>query len=126
MGAKVLRRTRLSTGEGQICIDGTCAMQIIKQRRGSFKRVKHIKVCFFWLKELIDHGQIELICIHMDELVADILTKLDGYSVTCCKNCLAGVTATWKNTLFKLLRRCVGICMQLWEVQGYTISMQGS
>ena len=42
-------------------VDSTCAMQMVKQGTGSFKRVKHIKVRFFWLKELIDQEMLELI-----------------------------------------------------------------
>ncbi|MFN9979607.1 MAG: Ty1/Copia family ribonuclease HI, partial [bacterium] len=55
-------------------VDITCAMHMVKQGTGSFKRAKQIKVHFFWLKELIDEGLIELIYVPMDELVADILT----------------------------------------------------
>jgi hypothetical protein len=63
-----------------MAVDSTCAMQMMKQGTGSFKRAKHIKVRFFWLKELIDQGQIELVYTHTDELVADILTKpLSGW-----------------------------------------------
>jgi hypothetical protein len=36
---------------------------------------KHIKVRYFWLKELIDDGRIELQYLNTEELVADILTK---------------------------------------------------
>jgi hypothetical protein len=61
-------------------VDSTCAMQMMKQGTGSFKQAKHIKVRFFWLKELIDQGQIELVYTHTDELVADILMKpLSGW-----------------------------------------------
>ncbi len=56
-------------------VDSTCAMQMVKQGTGSFKRAKHIKVRYFWLKELTDSGLIELIYVPTDELVADILTK---------------------------------------------------
>lgn len=56
-------------------IDSTCVMQMIKQGTGSFERAKHINLHFVWLKDLIDHGCIELIYTHTDELVADILTK---------------------------------------------------
>jgi hypothetical protein len=56
-------------------VDSTCAMQMVKQGTGSFKRAKHIKVRFFWLKHLIDQGFVELIYKPTDELVADILTK---------------------------------------------------
>jgi hypothetical protein len=58
-----------------VLVDSTCAMQMVKQGTGSFKRAKHIKVRFFWLKDLIDQGFIELIYTPTDELVADILTK---------------------------------------------------
>ena len=61
-------------------VDSMCAMQMIKQGTGSFKRAKHIKVRFFWMKDLIDWGQVELVWISTDELVADILTKpMSGY-----------------------------------------------
>jgi hypothetical protein len=50
-------------------------MQMVKQGTGSFKRAKHIKVRFFWLKDLLGQGMLELIYTHTDELVADILTK---------------------------------------------------
>jgi len=56
-------------------VDSTCAMQMVKQGTGSFKRAKHIKVRYFWLKDLIDEGMLELIYVPTDELVADILTK---------------------------------------------------
>ena len=36
---------------------------------------KHIKVRFFWLKDLIDDGEIVLIYVLSEELVADMLTK---------------------------------------------------
>jgi hypothetical protein len=51
---------------------------MVKQGTGSFKRAKHIKVRFFWLKDLIDLGLLELVYMPTDELVADILTKTSG------------------------------------------------
>jgi hypothetical protein len=56
-------------------VDSTCAMQMLKQGTGSFKRAKHIKVRYFWLKDLIDKGLIKLVYKPTEELVADILTK---------------------------------------------------
>jgi hypothetical protein len=50
-------------------------MQMLQQGTGSFKRAKHIKVRFFWMKELLDNGLLKLIYMPTDELVADILTK---------------------------------------------------
>ena len=56
-------------------IDSTCAMNMIKNWTGSFKRAKHIKVRYIWLKELIDDEIIKLVYQPTTELVADILTK---------------------------------------------------
>ena len=56
-------------------IDSTCAMNMLKNGTGSFKRAKHIKVRYFWLKELIDDEIIKLVYQPTNELVADILTK---------------------------------------------------
>ena len=55
--------------------DSTCSIAMLKQGTGSFKRAKHIKVRFFWLKDLIDSGDIILKYCKSEELVADILTK---------------------------------------------------
>ena len=45
------------------------------QGTGSFKRAKHIKVRLFWLKDLIDDGDIAIKYVPSEELVADLLTK---------------------------------------------------
>jgi hypothetical protein len=42
-------------------VDSQCAMQILQQGTGSFKRAKHIKVQFFWMKVLMDNGSLKLI-----------------------------------------------------------------
>ena len=56
-------------------VDNMCSMRLLEQGTGSFKRAKHIKVRFFWLKDLIDDGEIILIYVPSEELVADMLTK---------------------------------------------------
>ena len=48
---------------------------MLAQGTGSFKRAKHIKVRFFWVKDLIDEGEVILKYIASEELVADLLTK---------------------------------------------------
>ena len=50
-------------------------MHLMAQGTGSFKRAKHIKVRFFWLKDLIDDGDIAIKYVPSEELVADLLTK---------------------------------------------------
>ena len=62
-------------GTIEIGVDNKCSMRLLEQGTGSFKRVKHIKVRFFWLKDLIDEGEIVLIYVPSEELVADMLTK---------------------------------------------------
>ena len=54
----------------EIGVDNKCSMRLLEQGTGSFKRVKHIKVPFFWLKDLIDDGEIILIYFPSEELVA--------------------------------------------------------
>jgi hypothetical protein len=55
--------------------DNKCSMEMLRQGTGSFKRAKHIKVRYFWLKELIDTGRVILKYVCSKDLVADILTK---------------------------------------------------
>ena len=59
----------------EIGVDNKCSMRLLEQSTGSFKRGKHIKVRFFWLKDLIDGGEIILKYVPSEELVADMLTK---------------------------------------------------
>ena len=47
----------------QVGVDNTCSMRLLEQGTGSFKRAKHIKVRFFWLKDLTDGGEIILIYV---------------------------------------------------------------
>jgi hypothetical protein len=59
----------------EIGVDNKCSMYLLEQGTGSFKRAKHIKVRYFWVKELIDEGEVILRYIPSEELVADLLTK---------------------------------------------------
>ena len=59
----------------EIGVDNKCSMHLLEQGTGSFKRAKHIKVRYFWLKDLIDEEEIVLKYIPSEELVADLLTK---------------------------------------------------
>jgi hypothetical protein len=55
--------------------DNQSAMQIAMQGKGTFKRTKHIKVRFFWIKDLIDSGLMVFKYVMSSEMVADILSK---------------------------------------------------
>jgi hypothetical protein len=59
----------------EIGVDNKCSMYLLEQGTGSFKRAKHIKVRYFWVKELIDEGEVILRYIPSEKLVADLLTK---------------------------------------------------
>jgi hypothetical protein len=58
-----------------IAQDNQCSMQLLKVGTGSFKRSKHVKVRFFWLKELIDEGRVRIVYVPSEVLVSDCLTK---------------------------------------------------
>ena len=47
----------------EIGVDNKFSMRLLEQGTGSFKRYKHIKVRFFWLKDLIDKGEILLVYV---------------------------------------------------------------
>ena len=59
----------------ELGVDNKCSMYLLEQGTGSFKRAKHIKVRYFWVKDLIDEGEVNLRYIPSEELVADLLTK---------------------------------------------------
>jgi hypothetical protein len=47
----------------------------IEKGGGSFKRTKHIKIRFFWVKALVDEGVLRIEYVPTVEMVADMLTK---------------------------------------------------
>ena len=55
--------------------DSECSLKMLKKGTGSLKRAKHIKVRWFWLKELVDTGIVILKWMSGLVLVADLLTK---------------------------------------------------
>ena len=55
--------------------DNMSTMQIAAQGKGTFKRAKHIKVRFFWIKELIDAGVMTFKYVMSSEMVSDMLSK---------------------------------------------------
>jgi hypothetical protein len=55
--------------------DNKSAIQMAKKGSGTFKRAKHIKVRWFWIKDLVDLKLIVIEYISTDEMIADVLTK---------------------------------------------------
>ena len=67
-------------------------MRLLEQGTASFKRVKHIKVRFFWRKDLINGGEIILIYVPSEELEADMLIKvLTGAKIKYLRGKLLGL-----------------------------------
>ena len=58
----------------ELGVDSKCSMHLMAQGNGSFKRAKHIKVRFFWLKNLIDDGAIAIKYVPSEEL-SQVLVK---------------------------------------------------
>lgn len=55
--------------------DNNSTMRIASQGHGTFKRTKHIKVRYFWIKDLIDQGILALHRVPTEEMAADLMTK---------------------------------------------------
>jgi hypothetical protein len=55
--------------------DNKSAIQMEKNGHGTFKRAKHIKVRWFWIKDLVDLNLIVIEYLCTDEMIADVLTK---------------------------------------------------
>jgi hypothetical protein len=55
--------------------DNKSAIISMEKGGGSFKRTKHIKIRYFWLKALVDDGVLKFEYVQTAEMVADMLTK---------------------------------------------------
>jgi hypothetical protein len=55
--------------------DNKSAILSMEKGGSSFKRTKHIKIRFFWLKALVDEGLLKFEYVQTAEMVADMLTK---------------------------------------------------
>jgi hypothetical protein len=55
--------------------DNKAAIVFSEKGHGTFKRAKHIKVRYFWIKDLVDLGLLKVEYVSTDEMIADVLTK---------------------------------------------------
>ena len=65
----------LDDGPVTMAQDNMSTMRVSAQGTGTYKRSKHIKVRYYWLKELIDTGVLVLLYVPSKEMVADVLSK---------------------------------------------------
>ena len=50
-------------------------MALVNKGSSSSERTKHIKIRYFWVKDQVDKGEVEIVYIPTEYMKADILTK---------------------------------------------------
>ena len=55
--------------------DNKSTIMMAENGKGQFKRTKHIANRYFWVKQFIDSGEVELKYIPTLQMIADLLTK---------------------------------------------------
>jgi hypothetical protein len=55
--------------------DNMSAMQLAKNGRSSSDRTRHIAIRYFWIKDRVESGEVEIVHQRTAEMVADLLTK---------------------------------------------------
>jgi len=60
---------------GTIYQDNQAAMKLAMNGRSNSSRTRHIKIRYFFVKQFLDTGELQLVYCPTDKMVADILTK---------------------------------------------------
>jgi hypothetical protein len=55
--------------------DNQSTIAMLKNGMSKSDRTRHIAIRYFWTKEKVDSGSLEISYIPTDEMVADVLTK---------------------------------------------------
>jgi hypothetical protein len=55
--------------------DNKSTITMIKNGKGSSKKTRHVNIRYFWVKEKVDSGEVDISYLQSLEMVADILTK---------------------------------------------------
>jgi hypothetical protein len=61
--------------------DNTSTIHLIQQGRGNFKNTKHIRVRYYYIRDLVVSGEIEVVWTPTADMVADILSKGVAWAV---------------------------------------------
>ena len=61
--------------QGIIHQDNQAAIRLAQNGRSTSNRTRHIKIRYFFLKQFIDSGEMQVVYCPTDKMVADILTK---------------------------------------------------
>ena len=64
------------TARNIIYQDNTSAMKMeINGKASSSKRTRHFDIRFFYVKDLVDRGEVSIVYCPTDEMIADYMTK---------------------------------------------------
>lgn len=55
--------------------DNKSTIMLANKGEGNFKRTKHINVRLFYVKQLIEEGEVKIEYLPTDDMIADLLTK---------------------------------------------------
>jgi hypothetical protein len=67
-------------------------MTMMKKGKSTSEKSRHIDIRWFWLKERIDSGEIELVYLPTEEMFANVLTKaIQGAQFVYERKCLTGM-----------------------------------
>jgi hypothetical protein len=61
--------------------DNTSTIHLIQKGRGNFKNTKHIRVRYYYIRDLVVSGEIEVVWTPTADMVADILSKGAAWAV---------------------------------------------
>jgi len=79
-------------GPLRIYQDNTSCMTMMKKGKSTSEKSRHIDIRWFWLKERIDSGEIELVYLPTEEMFANVLTKaIQGAQFVYERKCLTGM-----------------------------------
>jgi hypothetical protein len=55
--------------------DNLSTITLIKKGASTSERTKHVSIRYFWLKDRINRGELEIVYCPTNAMIADILTK---------------------------------------------------
>jgi hypothetical protein len=59
----------------QVYQDNQSAMALVERGKSTADRTRHIKIRYFWVKDRVDMGDINIVYKPTDSMIADLLTK---------------------------------------------------
>ena len=64
--------------KGKLCEDNLGTISMVRNGASKSFRTKHIRVRNFWLKEIVESRELELVHVGTDLMIADVLTKTNA------------------------------------------------